>query len=104
MEGLRLITSQAVLLEIGAALSRLAFRQAAAQLIDAMQADPVMEIVTVDAGLMQRALEVFKSRPDKEWSLADCISFEIMRERNMTEALTADLHFAQAGWVALMRP
>ena len=41
-------------------------------------------------------------RPDKEWSLTDCISFEVMAELGLTEALTADHHFEQAGFRALL--
>jgi uncharacterized protein len=101
--GIRLITSQAVVLEIGAALSKLSFRQAAIRIIEAMQDDPLIEIVTLDTNRIRRAFDVFKHRTDKEWSLADCISFEIMHERGLTEALTPDEHFSQAGFTALMR-
>jgi hypothetical protein len=38
------------------------------------------------------------ARPDKEWSLTDCISFVAMNERNITDALTSDHHFEQAGF------
>lgn len=43
------------------------------------------------------------SRSDKDWSLTDCISFMIMTENAMKEALTGDRHFEQAGFVALLR-
>jgi uncharacterized protein len=46
---------------------------------------------------------VFRQRPDKEWSLTDCISFAAMREENLTEALTGDRHFEQAGFRALLK-
>jgi len=38
---------------------------------------------------------------DKEWGLVDCLSFVIMRERGITEALTPDRHFTRAGFKAL---
>ena len=51
---------------------------------------------------VERGLELFGARPDKDWSLTDCISFAVMRERELTEALTADGNFTQAGFVALL--
>jgi predicted nucleic acid-binding protein len=49
-----------------------------------------------------RGLDLFGRRPDKDWSLTDCISFAIMSERGLTHALTADRHFAQAGFVPML--
>ena len=48
------------------------------------------------------AIEHYMSRLDKEWGLTDCASFQLMEEKNMTEALTADHHFKQAGYTILM--
>jgi predicted nucleic acid-binding protein len=53
--------------------------------------------------LFDRGLQLFGDRPDKEWSLTDCIDFVVMRERNLTEALTSDHHFEQAGFTALLK-
>jgi len=100
---IRLVTSQAVILEIGAALSKAAFRKAAVQTIQAIQGDSIIDIVQVENELLRRAFGLFKDRSDKEWSLADCVSFEIMRDRRITEALSPDIHFTQAGYSALMR-
>ena len=101
--GVRLTTSQAVILEIGAALSKTAFRPAAVRLIDALRSDPSVDVVPLNESRLQRAFEVFRDRADKEWSLADCISFDVMREYQITEALTTDAHFAQAGFTVLLR-
>jgi predicted nucleic acid-binding protein len=46
---------------------------------------------------------LYHLRPDKQWSLTDCISFLVMSEEGITEALTADHHFEQAGFVALLK-
>lgn len=54
--------------------------------------------VHFDAGL-----SLFEKRPDKEWSLTDCISFAVMKRRRLSDALTGDHHFMQAGFKALMR-
>ena len=98
----RLVTTSAVLLEFGAALSKLAYRAGAAAVIREMQSDDRIEIVSVHGELLEQALQLFESRPDKEWSLADCASIEVMGSRGITNALTADNHFEQAGFVALL--
>jgi predicted nucleic acid-binding protein len=53
--------------------------------------------------LFSRGHQLFIDRPDKTWGLTDCISFALMQERNIRDALTADRHFEQAGFVALLR-
>lgn len=49
------------------------------------------------------AWSIYKSHADKQWSLTDCISFVAMRRVSITDALTFDHHFEQAGFRALMR-
>jgi len=48
------------------------------------------------------AFELFRYRPDKEWGLVDCVSFIVMKDYELTEALTMDVHFKQAGFRALL--
>ena len=98
----RLITTQAVVLEIGNSLSKLRFREAAVRLLESMEQDPNVEVVPLSEALYAQGLRLFGARPDKEWSLTDCISFVVMEERGITRALTADHHFAQAGFEALL--
>lgn len=102
-EKTKLIATQAVLLEIGNALAGIRFRAAGAKLLDALEADPNVGIVPLTASLYAQALNLYRSRPDKEWGLVDCISFTVMRERKLLEALTTDDHFQQAGYRALLR-
>lgn len=99
----RLLTTRAVLLEIGNALAKPQFRSVATDLLKSFERDPRVEIVSLDDALYQRGFELFDSRTDKAWSLTDCISFVVMRERGLTEALTSDQHFEQAGFTALLR-
>lgn len=61
------------------------------------------EIIPATAELFEAGLKLHAERPDKEWSLTDCISFLVMEERGMTRALTHDHHFEQAGFEALLR-
>jgi predicted nucleic acid-binding protein len=53
--------------------------------------------------LFREAVERYNQRPDKSWGLTDCASFLIMEERGISEALTHDEHFVQAGFAALLR-
>jgi len=98
----RLVTTQAILLEIGNALSKKKYRLAAIQLLESLEADPNVEIIELINPLYTEAFELFKNRRDKEWGLVDCISFIVMENRGITDALTADRHFSQAGFRALL--
>lgn len=61
-----------------------------------------VEVVYVDKALHRAALELLQRRLDKSWSLADAVSFVVMQRSNLTEALTTDHHFEQAGFVCLL--
>ncbi len=98
-----MVTTQAVLLEIGNALSKIAFRQVGIGLLTNLENDPDTTIISLTDEIYNKAFELFRSRPDKEWGLVDCISFVVMRERNIEAALTADEHYIQAGFRALLR-
>jgi hypothetical protein len=102
-ESRRLITIRAVLLEIGNALSKQRYRAAAVQLLASLESDPSVEIISLTGDLYSQAFELFRDRPDKEWSLTDCASFAVMQARDLTDALTSDEHFEQAGYRALLR-
>jgi len=101
--GTRLVTTQAVLLEIGNALAKRRYRSAAIQLLDTLERDPKVEIISLSVELYTRALQMYSERPDKEWGLTDCVSFIVMQDRGISEALTTDEHFQQAGLRALLR-
>ncbi|MCP4661259.1 MAG: type II toxin-antitoxin system VapC family toxin [bacterium] len=101
-KGSQLTTTQAILLEIGNAMSRLRYRKAAILLLASICQDPKIEIVPDSEELFTRAFELYKSRPDKEWGLTDCLSFVVMTERKLNAALTTDRHFVQAGFRALL--
>lgn len=65
--------------------------------------DDDVEILSVDSELFSKALKFYSSRIDKEWGLTDCISFVVMKDRKLKDALTSDHHFEQAGFQALLR-
>lgn len=71
--------------------------------IESLKASPYVKVVHVDVNLDEQAWHLFKSRQDKEWSLTDCASFVVMRQRGISEALTTDHHFEQAGFIRLLK-
>jgi uncharacterized protein len=96
------ITTEAVLIEIGNALSRQRWRTLGLATINDLHTDPDIEVLPVDTDLFERALRLYGQRLDKEWGLTDCISFVVMQERGVTQVLTTDHHFAQAGFYNLL--
>jgi len=99
----RCVTTWAVMLEIGNALSKKRFRTHAVNLLDFLQSDPAIEMIPLTPELLERAVGQFSERQDKEWSLTDCISFLVMEDADIRDALTSDEHFEQAGFRALLR-
>jgi hypothetical protein len=97
----RLVTTEWVLVEFADALSAPAARGAAAGFVRAVRADPLFEVVGYDPEVYRAGFDLYAGRPDKGWSLTDCISFGVMAGRGLTEALTADHHFEQAGFRAV---
>jgi hypothetical protein len=68
-----------------------------------LEADPNVEIVAMTDDLYDRAFQLYRNRPDKEWGLTDCVSFIVMQDRGLTAALTPDKHIQQAGYRTLLR-
>jgi predicted nucleic acid-binding protein len=94
----RLVTTEWVLMELADALSAPAARSTAVRFLQAVRADPSFEIVGYDPAVYRAGFDLFAGRPDKAWPLTDCISFAVMTQRGLSEALTADHHFEQAGF------
>lgn len=93
--------TEAILVEVGNALS-VFNRQAAVHFIQQCYHTANMRVVTIDTPLLIRALQFYQARSDKAWGLTDCISFVVMTEQGLTDAVTADEHFRQAGYRALL--
>lgn len=64
--------------------------------------NPEIETVWVDRPLHDEALTLLKKRQDKTYSLCDAVSFVLMRERDVQDALSTDRHFAQEGFRRLL--
>lgn len=98
----RIVTTEAVLLETVNTFSRPDWREKVIRLVDHIVARDDIEIVPFSNSLWERGWKLFRDRRDKAWSLTDCISFGLMEERGVDEALSADSHFKQAGFRALL--
>jgi uncharacterized protein len=98
----RLVTTEFVLVEIADGLAAVRFRGQAVQVIATLQASSLIEIIPASSQLFTAALELYRSRGDKDWGLTDCASLVVMNGRGLSEALTTDDHFRQAGLRALL--
>jgi predicted nucleic acid-binding protein len=77
-------------------------REKFAEIYAGLRADPATRIITCTDELMEEGIRFYTARPDKDWSLTDCISFIVMQREGITDALTGDHHFEQAGFRALL--
>jgi predicted nucleic acid-binding protein len=93
--------TEAILTEVGNALSAID-RVAAVTFIRQCYRTSNMRVVSVDTPLLNQALRLYQIRPDKIWGLTDCISFVVMQQQGLTDAVTADNHFSQAGFRILL--
>ena len=98
----RIVTTEWVLLELADGLSDCVNRMHFGTTREGLLARPLVEVIPLGMDLHKRAINLYMSRPDKDWSLTDCVSFIVMTDRKLTEALTTDHHFEQAGFKALL--
>ena len=97
------LTTEYVLLEFLDAMCQPPVRQRAVAAVRALRGDDHVQIVAGSTVLLDQGLEFFARHADKRWSLTDCISFVAMRREGITDALTSDHDFEQAGFRALLR-
>lgn len=97
-DGQPIIVTDAVLLEIGNALSRMD-RHAAVQIIQDLRELPGVTVVNLTPELFESGFDLYRRHTDKHWGLVDCVSFVVMRQMGLTTALAFDQHFVQAGFV-----
>jgi len=95
-----LITTVAVLLEIGNALAK-DFRKEANEILKLLRHSNRVEVVEIDQHLFEKALDIYEKYNDKTWGLVDCISFVVMGERGSTNVLTFDRDFTEAGFMVV---
>jgi predicted nucleic acid-binding protein len=98
-----IVTTQFVLIEVAAAFAKSTLRKRFLVLIDALSMDQDVQIVPAEDSLFRLSLDLYRQRSDKDWSLVDCASFVIMTREKISNALTNDRHFEQAGFTALLK-
>jgi predicted nucleic acid-binding protein len=91
-----------ILLEIADGYARVSRRARGFQLLKKLTGEEGYRICPITESLFQEGLSLYCARPDKDWGLTDCLSFVLMNQETVTEALTADIHFRQAGFTALL--
>ena len=96
------VTTEWVLTEVADAAASPQLRGGFKAFFHLLENDAKFEIIPASHERFRSGLELYFGRPDKEWSLTDCISFVVMREMDLTDALTGDHHFEQAGFLALL--
>ena len=101
----RWFTSHAVVFEVLAFFSRggPGSRARAAELVDRLRESAVVDIVATSGALLDAALDLYRQRLDKRYSLADCLGMVICRERRITEVLTTDGDFEAEGFTILLK-
>lgn len=92
------VTTEYVLLELGNYFSSRSGRKIFVDLFQAVREDTQTEIISASPALFEEGVQAYSDRPDKQWSLTDCISFVVMNQRRITDTLTFDHHFEQAGY------
>jgi uncharacterized protein len=98
-----ILLTEFIIVELGNSLSRVQNRELFLKLVASLRDDPNTTIVPASSDLIESGLRLFSARNDKDWSLTDCVSFVVMEQYSVTEALTSDRHFEQAGFRTLLR-
>jgi hypothetical protein len=98
-----MVTTEWVLTEVADALSHPRHRWSVSNFYDAVRHSPAITIVPASHDLFVEGMFLYSQRRDKDWPLTDCISFVVMEDEGITEALTADHHFEQAGFTILLK-
>jgi uncharacterized protein len=98
-----LVTTAWVLTEVADGLASTPRRQIFRRVLEDLDANKTNLVVPANDETFEKGVELYDARPDKQWSLTDCISFVVMSEEHINEALTGDHHFEQAGFTALLK-
>lgn len=97
----RVVLTDYVLLELANGLARATDKPVFTRLLSRIRGSGRFKVVHVSEELREQGLRAYSRYADKDWSLTDCISFLVMREKGIRRALTFDAHFRQAGFTVL---
>lgn len=100
--GWDVVTHDGILLEVGNGLSSVRLRHHAVSWKERLATSAHVTVINLSAELHEAGWQLYAARPDKDWSIVDCISFVLMQEHGLIEAFTADRHFEQAGFIKLL--
>lgn len=98
-----LVTTEWVLVELANYFRRADNRRLFVALYEDLTNDERVRIVPATTELFERGIQRYRERADKDWSLTDCISFLVMEQRQLADAMTLDHHFEQAGFTVLLK-
>ena len=101
-EHLALVTTDYIVIELGNYFRRPQERGYFLAVLGALAAESTATVVPASRDLQKKGFELYSARPDKSWSLTDCLSFVVMDQLGLAEALTTDRHFEQAGFAVLL--
>ena len=101
-KGINFITTSEILTETANALSSPGLKPSVISFFQLLQYSSRIEIIFINIDFWYKGWSIYENRLDKSWSLTDCISFVVMHERGIYDALTSDNHFIQAGFNALL--
>ena len=103
LSSVRFVTTEYVLLELADAFHKAPSRAEFLAIWNLLHREPSFRIVPGNSNILGRGVQLYKQRADKEWQLTDCISFTLMKDMGIADALTGDKHFEQAGFNALLK-
>jgi uncharacterized protein len=101
-EGTLAILHWGILMEVGDGYARVGRRRKGSDLLDRFLNESRYRVYPLLESLLQSGLQLYFSRPDKDWGLTDCVTFALMQLEGVLDALTADIHFRQAGFRAML--
>ncbi|ERT04232.1 PIN domain protein [Lyngbya aestuarii BL J] len=105
MQRANLVTTEEVLVEVLTFFSTYGYqmRQRIVKLVEGIIINPNVRVIQQTHESFMDGLNLYKNRPDKGYSLTDCISMQTMRQLDIIEVLTNDKHFTQEGFIILLQ-